>query len=383
MTQSETVLLSLIKKSLFGTDEFIPADTDWNAVLKEAELQAVLGIVTAALPKECSSVIKAKWQATEYQRIAQQIRYWNAQDQLDQLLTEHEIPYVILKGAAAAMYYPSPSRRAMGDIDFLVPPEHFDTAKQVLIENGYSPDHEPTDRHAGFLKNHVSFELHHRFSYSDLYLEGAVLSGLSHAERKDVEGHRFWALPVAENGLVLLAHLWSHLHSGVGMRQAIDWMMFVHAHLDDDLWNKAFSKLARDHGLEKLAITAAQMCHQYFGLPCSCSWFAGADETLCEDLFSQILRYGNFGRKPSMNVADSKTISVLSGIHRYGLFRQLHRRGEVNWKAYHKHPWLKPFAWLYQLFRYPILWLTMPKKHKLSSLMQRENETNNLLKRLK
>ena len=269
MTQSETVLLSLIKKSLFGTDEFIPADTDWNAVLKEAELQAVLGIVTAALPQECPSEIKTKWQTTEYQRIAQQVRYWNAHDQLDQLLTEHKIPYVILKGAAAAMYYPIPSRRVMGDIDFLVPPEHFDTAKQILIENGYSPNHESIDRHIGFSKNHVSFELHRHFSYSDLYLEDAVLSGLSHAERKDVDGHHFPVLPVAENGLVLLAHLWSHLHSGVGMRQAIDWMMFVHAHLDDNLWNKAFSKLARDHGLEKLAITATQMCHQYFGLPCS------------------------------------------------------------------------------------------------------------------
>ncbi len=383
MTQSETVLLSLIKKSLFGIDESIPSDTDWSAVLKEAELQAVVGIVTAALPKECPSEIRAKWQKTEYQRIAQQIRYWNAQDQLDQLLTEHEIPYVILKGAASAMYYPSPSRRTMGDIDFLVPPEYFDMTEQLLIGNGYLPNHKPTDRHVGFSKNHVYFELHHRFSYPDLHLEDSVLSGLSHAERNDVDGHHFYTLPVAENGLVLLAHLWAHLHSGVGMRQVIDWMMFVHAHLNDDLWNKTFSKLARDHGLEKLAITAAQMCHKFFGLPCSYSWFTDPDETVCDDLFSQILRSGNFGRKTKTDLAASKALGALSGIHRYGLFRQLQKRGEINWKTYHKHPWLRPFAWLYQLFRYPILWFTMSKKHKLSSLMQRENEIYDLLKRLK
>lgn len=383
MTQAEQVLLSLIRKSLFDSKESFPSDTDWDAVLREAKQQTVVGIAAKALPDSCAGEAREKWKAAEFQQLANTILYWKAQDELHRLLTESGIPFVILKGAAAAMYYPDPYRRAMGDIDFLVPPEQFDRTATVLLENGYLPDHEPTDRHIGFSKNKVSFELHHHFSYLDLDIEDALLSGISLAERISIDNHVFSALPANENGLVLLAHLWEHLHSGVGMRQVIDWMMFVLAHLSNEYWNITFSKLARDYGLEKLTITATQMCHKYFGLPYSCSWFADADEMLCDDLFSQILRSGNFGRKPNMNVADSKTISALSGIHRYGLFRQLQQRGEANWKAYHKHPCLKPFAWLYQLVRYTILWVISPKKQKLPSLMQRENEINDLLKRLK
>ena len=42
-----------------------------------------------------------------------------------------------------------------------------------------------------------------------------------------------------------------------------------------------------------------------------------------------------------------------------------------------------PVAWLYQSFRYPVLWLTMPKQHKLSSLVQKQNEISELIQRLK
>ena len=37
-----------------------------------------------------------------------------------QLFENNNIPLVILKGTAAAMYYPKPQLRTMGDIDFLV-----------------------------------------------------------------------------------------------------------------------------------------------------------------------------------------------------------------------------------------------------------------------
>lgn len=383
MTQSETVLLSLIKKSLFGIEEELPSDVDWDAVLQEAQAQAVFSIVAPLLPSDSSSEIQAKWKAAEYRQIAQQARYWHAHDQLDKLLTENGIRYVILKGAAAAMNYPSPLRRAMGDIDFLVPPEQFEQAETLLLENGYVQDHEPSDRHIEYSKGSISFELHHQFSYVDLDMEDALLSGICRAERKSVDGHAFYALPPAENGLVLLGHLWGHLHTGVGLRQALDWMVFAHAQLSAEQWD-TFSALFRTYGLEKLAITATRMGQKYFGLPGSFPWCAYVDETLCDDLFSQILRFGNFGRKDShMSIADSKTRTALSGIHRFGLFRQLQQRGEINWKAYHKHHWLKPFAWLYQLFRYPILWLTMPKQQMLSSMVQKEKKINALLKRLK
>ena len=36
----------------------------------------------------------------------------------------------------------------------------------------------------------------------------------------------------------------------------------------------------------------------------------------------------------------------------HGFFRTLQRAGVANCKAFQKHKILRPFAWLYQLFRY-------------------------------
>ena len=227
-------------------------------------------------------------------------------------------------------------------------------------------------------------ELHHRFSYSDLDMEELLTSAISRAKLQTVDGHAFYSLPTVENGLVLLAHLWNHLHTGVGLRQVLDWMMYVHTQLDDELWNTGFSELAEKYGLKKVAITAAYMCQKYLGLPDHYAWYQNADEELCEDLLKEVLDSGNFGRKkPRASYDTVRAQTALSGMHRYGFFRHIQHRGEVNWKAYHKHPWLKPFAWLYQLFRYAFLWLKSPKKQKLSTLVRKENETSGLMKRLR
>ena len=147
MTQTDSILLSLITKSLFGTSTPIPSEADWSAVFSEAKQQTVLGIASAALPDDMPQEERTKWTTEEYRQIANQVRYWNAHDQLHQLLTDNNIPYVILKGGAAAMYYPAPMLRAMGDIDFLVPTEKFEQIRALLLSNGYQLEHDDDLEH--------------------------------------------------------------------------------------------------------------------------------------------------------------------------------------------------------------------------------------------
>lgn len=387
LTQTEQVLLSLIKQSLFGICEKTPSEVDWIAVLREAQQQAVVGLAAAALPEGISQEILAEWKKAEYQQLGQQIRYWAAQDQLHRLLTENGISYVILKGASAAMLYPAPLRRAKGDIDFLVPPEQLERTKELLLENDYQPNDKPNDtaafRHIGFSRQGISYELHQQFSYLDLDLEDILQAGLSRAKLQTVEGHAFYSLPNDENGLVLLAHLWNHLHTGIGLRQVIDWMLYVHRQLDDEAWNIGFSVKAENIGLDKLAIHAAYMCRMYLGLPDSQAWYANADENLCKELFAKVIHDGNFGRKnPNMDFTARKAQDALSGMHRYGFIKHLQSRGETNWTLCHKHAWLRPFAWIYQLFRYLVLWIRSQKRETLSNLIKGEIERDNLLEKL-
>ena len=44
----------------------------------------------------------------------------------------NNMPYVAMKGLASAMYYPDPSLRSMGDVDFLVTKENVSHAGKLL-----------------------------------------------------------------------------------------------------------------------------------------------------------------------------------------------------------------------------------------------------------
>lgn len=69
--------------------------------------------------------IKQKW----FQKTAAQLYVYTQiqgeQAALVQLFRENHIPMAILKGMAAAVYYPQPELRALGDVDFLVQKDDF------------------------------------------------------------------------------------------------------------------------------------------------------------------------------------------------------------------------------------------------------------------
>ena len=345
MNQTERALLEAVQKTIWKTETVFEPDTDWNAVLEEAEKQTVLGIVAPVAPNK----VQREWLGRTSAVTANFVRILHYQDALCTLLRENGIPFVILKGTAAAIYYPDPSKRSMGDIDYLVPAEQFDRATDLLRAAGYQVDDDPrTPRHIHVYRDGISFEQHRFFSSEGVDIERYITDGLGQTVVGEVSGITFPMLPKLANGLVLLGHMVQHLKSGLGLRQVIDWMLFVDRALDDAFWADAFEKAARETGLDTAAVTATKMCQMYLGLSQEFHWCAGADAALCKELMESLLSSGNFDRKRGKG---SSFESVSSNISRRGLFRYLQTAGEFNWK-YHKHKWLKPFAWIYQIGRY-------------------------------
>ena len=346
MNQTEQVLLQAIQKSLWSKDIPFPEDTDWNAVLKEAEDQAVLGIVIGIAPEE----YQKEWRGRASHITAHFVRILHQQEQLYKLFKNNGIPMVVLKGTAAAFYYPNPSQRTMGDIDFIVPEDRFDKAKEVLIQDGYMVKDDPRyPRHIEVSKNDITLEMHRFFSHKDIDIETYIKEGLYESETKAVFGSAFPILPKLGNGLVLLTHMTHHLKTGLGLRQVIDWMMYVNHELDDTFWSQEFKKAVKNVGLDQAAIVSTRMCQLYLGLSDDIQWCKDADPELCAELMESLLSSGNFDRKRGRGTAIE---TVTSNIARKGLFRYLQIASEHNWKAYHRHKWLKPFAWLYQIGRY-------------------------------
>ncbi len=378
MNQMEQNLLQAIRKSLWNNDTVFPSDIVWNSVLEEAEKQSVLEIAANVAPAE----IQRDWNHKISAATAHFIRVLHYQSTLCDLFKTNNIRMVILKGTAAAIYYPVPSQRSAGDIDFLVSEESFDRAKTLLIENGYRI-HEDRDysRHVTAVKDGMIFELHRYFAEKDgMQLDSIIQDGLCKAEVGCIYDSCFPMLPEVENGLVLLAHMAHHLKADLGLRQVLDWMMFVKKKLDDSAWKNGFQSFAEQTGLDVLAVTATRMCQVYLGLSERIAWCKDADPVLCDKLMEMLLSSGNFGKKRGSGMKIEGTVSRL----RNRGFRFLQEEGERNWEAYHKHRWLKPFAWAYQIGRY----IRQGLKTKRSAGQIREDfdrgkQRSDLLKKLK
>lgn len=355
MDYNQLALLELLKASLFGTEPSFQENVDWIKVLEEAKAHTVVALAAKAIPKEHVAL----WEEASLHSQARFLQVLYTQKQLVLLFEQVDIPLVILKGTAAAMYYPEPRLRAMGDVDFLVPQDRFVEAQRLIMENGYSPllhssesvgDEIP--RHVEFEKGNVIFELHHHFSSYDLEIESALISGLRNTETQTLYGVRFPRLPDKENGLVLLAHACQHLQNGqLGLRQIIDWMMLVHSYLDDERWSQEFQPFVAQYGLEKAAVTMTYLCRRWLGLPDQIKWCESADEQQAYEMLELILCNGNFGRKAKSN----KVVEGLGmAVAEKGFFRVLQETGLRTWTVAQKYEYLRPFAWIYQLFRWAI-----------------------------
>ena len=378
----QQAVLALLRSALWGQERFPFApepDTDWQAVYAELQHQTIqhlpVDLLAAADPANTMQYI---------QNLSGNIRKWHRILECQQLLTElfaqEGIRCVVLKGAAAARYYPMPEYRCMGDIDLLVLPEDFDRALALLQPTWEILSSNP--RHVEMRHNRIVLELHKKFSNfhsPDLcqYLDSTIFADIPHAQTVSLERFSFPCLPRKSNGLVLLTHINSHMEFGLGFRQMVDWMMYVDRELDDTFWQTEFSAAARQLGLEKLALTVTRMCQLYLGLREDITWCHSADEALCAELLEHTFRQGNFGRRMPSKV--NQAIGVISNTKKFRtFFREMQLRGLRNWPAVAKHPGLRPFAWLYQVFRYIRLGLQQEHpirflRHTLSSVKQQSS----------
>ena len=259
---------------------------------------------------------------------------------------------------AAAMYYPDPSARSMGDIDFLVHKADYVRAFQLMKDNGYYliDERKSTEHHFELKKDGFVFELHCkpvgiRYITADADLIGLLEEGLLKFQEVDIESYLFPVFPDMQNGVILLLHIVQHLRNGLGLRQIIDWMMYVHQKLHDDTWHGEVHVVYEKIELESMAKIVTRMCQLYLGLEeKGITWCADADEAVCRELMQYIMQQGNFGRKVSM---EDRSVKIFEKVRNpLQFFRLLQKNGQENWTLAKKYHVFKPVAWIYMLCRY-------------------------------
>ena len=328
-------ICDLIRLSLWNTGSVEVS----REMFEEMKEHAVCALAAPVLPDlSMPEELRKEWMKLIFQQVMHYSHYHYIQSGLS--LT---VPYVVLKGTAAAQYYPCPEYRAMGDIDIMTRREDFEQAYQELLKDGYR-EVETRYREIGLVKDGLMVELHRSFaSLNDIeaarYLDNLIIENINASH----------VLPDPVNGLVLLGHISQHLQNGLGLRQIIDWMMFVDKCLPDENWPE-FQTMAQKIGLERLAVVVTRMCELYLGLPTR-NWCSDAKEALCSQLMEYVLDSGDFGNKWTSDGDISENIFAYASTPKVA-FRLLQKRGLANWRAAQKYRVLRPFAWIFQAFRY-------------------------------
>ena len=309
------------------------------SVYQEMRNQAIAALPASVLsslglPMELMN----EWRNFIFWQITNFIQYINVQSQLP-----IDVPYVILKGSSAAQYYPHPEYRTMGDIDIITRREDYDSSCEMMLRNAW---HEITGghdldrgRHRSFMKDGMVVEIHAFF---------ASMNDVKKAKTFDdfiicniTKDH---ILPDLINGLVLIEHVNQHMEEGIGLKQIVDWMMFVDRCLTDDKWNE-FELMAEQTGLKELAITTTRMCEMYLGLA-EHKWSMGADEKVSRNLMEYIMRCGNFGAK--RNEKDTLSVSRLYQLrHPIATIRDLQQKGRKDLRI-EQNPILRLFIWIFE-----------------------------------
>lgn len=385
MERTQKAVCDLIAMACWGTKTVFPADTDWQGIRRELQAHALTALPVCILSElPMPDAVRARWEAECRRAAAAQLVVRHVQTEICALLRSAGIPFAILKGSAAGIYYPDPFMRMPGDIDLLLGPANLERAMLLLEDYGCRPaaeEDENRELHRSLTYGGVTLELHHRFAKAEQRESERINAILLDALDRSVWTSDYPMLPEAENGLSLLEHIARHLWGGLGLRQIVDWMLYVRACLDDAAWAGETGNLIRASGLETLAITVTALCGRYLGMQKVPHWAEDADPALVDALFQRVYAGGNFGAKQQREAAAANVIRA--GKHQ-GALRVIYQRGIYNWRFAQTHVWARPLAPFYQIGRYTINLLRGGRPvSELTSGFEQAQARDRLLKELK
>lgn len=370
LNENESTVLNIIKYIL-DTDSDVSetskkseepsiAVSDWSALYEELRLQSLLPFAypwakQSCVPEDIFSKLTNQFAAQSYNWY----RYMEEQKKLLDLLARNGYPAVVIKGCSNGINYPQPQLRVSTDIDFLVCWEDYDPIYEFLIGSGYTLSGKKTagKHHVAFRKNNIVLEMHKRpggtritGKYANQELIDFFQQGLTEREIVRCVKYDIPVLPALQTAMVLLLHTEQHMREGLGLRHILDWMLFVKNHVDDAFWYDQLEEWAKKGHVDVLARIMTRMCQKYLGLTRDITWTKDADETACDQLMEYVFQQGDFGAKA---IKQDKEVRLLTESQRAGGFwKRLKRSSLYSMPAARSHKFLRPLAWVYQLFRY-------------------------------
>lgn len=356
MTPVNEAFLTLLRISLGRADSPPELTADqWAAVLELAQAHKLLPMVYEAgyaqLRRAAPSLAAAARGRVRDLVILQTLRTGEFLE-LYRMLRDSGVTPLVVKGIVCRTLYPKPDHRPSSDEDVLIPPEQLALCRRLLEDYGMvTPEADPQ-----------AYEFPYRKADSPLYIElhrslfpprseayGDLNRYFSHvfASPAEVEadGQRILTLTPTDHMTYLILHAFKHfLHSGFGIRQICDILLFAQTHGEGIDWNEV-RRSCCDIRAERFAAAIFAIGAGHLGFAPVGGW----PEINALPLLEDVLRAGVYGSSDESRLHSSAiTLNAVSA-------QKQNRRisGGLRVSAFppastleKRYPWLKDKPWL-------------------------------------
>lgn len=240
--------------------------TDWQELYRLAKHQGVTAVLfekIQSLPKEVAppKEIVMRWMAHSLSIEKQTKVIYKRCADFAQLMHEHGLRTLVLKGVAVSGCYPNPWHREFGDLDCYL----YKDAEHGIVWNGCYEEGNCIAEQAGYAVER-GFYKHSHINYEGLEVENhqfalpikddEATKALERELRRLVEGNGVRPLgesglycpPADFNALFLTAHAMNHfLYESIKVRHVMDWALFLKKEQDNVDWESFWKWCDRMH----------------------------------------------------------------------------------------------------------------------------------------
>jgi len=278
---NKETFLALVKAGLWGKDVELQkyGTTDFDEIMRLAEEQSVIGLVTAGLEHVTDAKVP---QDVLLQFIGQALQLEQRNTSMNKFIAEliekmrNEAIYTLLvKGQGVAQCYEKPLWRASGDVDLLLSDSNYEKAKEFLLP--LASDHKPDERYS----KHLGMNIDQWY----VEIHGTLRTGLSSRIDREVDAVqrgvfyggnvRSWNnhgvqvfLPAPnEDVFFVFTHFIKHFYKeGMNLRQICDWCRLLFCYREKLDLRVLESRINRT-GLMGEWRAFAALAVEYLGMP--------------------------------------------------------------------------------------------------------------------
>lgn len=375
----EAVKASLRKEQV-NWEESMPV-SDWLLLFRMAEVHHILPLVYEAVfrspaARELEDGILAPFQEKTKHYVYTQIMKTNEFCLLSHYLEKTGMRPLVVKGLMCRNLYPEPDYRLSSDEDLLIPEHEFAKYHELFLAYGLElaePEKDIWNTHeVSYVKRgrHLYIELHkHLFPPdSEAYgnLNAFFEDAHEHAIMEVNNGQPIRSLGYTDHMFYLICHAFKHfLHSGFGIRQVCDIVMFANHYKDKIDWSRIYEQCSAISA-EYFTVALFAIADNYLGFDrasfeLSSEWDAiDIDET---DLLKDLLSSGIYGSADGSRVHSSNITLNAIIADKKGKGEQMAvlktafpsaKNLEHRYEYLKKYPALLPVAWVDRIYHYSV-----------------------------